>query len=130
MTRRGFALQLRSVINGVVVENGIRNLLSQIGQPAFSYRNFSHPEHGALLAKWPLMALIAELPEMRGDPIGQMVAEADRGARSAPAQMNSQNEKPAVSGIFDKYRSEPERSTSDQGQDVRSLLGQISGKRS
>lgn len=133
MTKRSFALQLCGVINGVAVEYGIRNLLSQIGQPTFSYRNFNHPNHGPLLAKWPLMGVIAKLPEMRAEPIGQLATEAEsllNTAKPSKNSQNTQNEKPGRQALFDKYRSEADRPAKDSGADVRSLLGRLSGVRS
>lgn len=102
------------------MEDGVRNLLVGIGQPAFAYRNFNHADHSALLEKWPLMALIAALPEMRG-------------ARPVPHIRSLQPDSAARSGLLSNYGAAaaarliaPAKPAVDPARDLRSLLSGLS----
>jgi hypothetical protein len=108
------------------VEDGIRNLLDRIGQPAFSYRNFDKSDHSELLARWPLMALIAEQPEMRGAVSGRVSAKPARGTGSNLVAQISQPASASRPGFLGNYGPTSTRRAGEPDKDVRSLLARLS----
>lgn len=114
----------------------VHNLLKQLGQPTFDYREFGDMEDAA--GYWPIFRAVVGHPNLSRLPGARRLSSAERG-RAVPAEDNRQlsfspEEKPdfverrmgGPGAIFRRYRSDAPATADTRGDDVRGLLRRLS----
>ena len=118
--------------------NDVRNLLAQLAQSDFSYRQFDEGAASEAPGNWPIFRVVTQHPVMKrraGAAIkfSSTFAVADRGAERPPqasARADDQQQERRVGGpgaMFRRYAAPP--TAKQQPADVRSLLRRLSEER-